>query len=295
MLTFLRYDLVIVNNIPTHILFCAWIASKVRRFILVADFVNFWEYAVRKKFKWLSGFASQFEKWIYRRLRYGIAINEFIADYARKAGVAKVEVVHDAADHELFKPSFNSDPVVVLAANLRKDEGVDVLLRAMRIVKENVPSSKCLLAGTGEEEENLRTLANDLMLGSHVEFLGWIQHLELPRIYERASIGVVPMRSVSPLALPIKLFEYMSSGLAVISTDTDTIRTIIEPQKNGLLFKPEDSDSLASLIIQVLLNRDLMSSLQRAARATVDAGLNWKAEAEKLTLFASDIVSEERA
>jgi len=294
-LTFSSYDLVIVNNIPTHVLFCAWIASKFRGFILVADFVNFWEYAVRKKFKWLSGFASRFEKWIYRRLRYGLAINEVIANHARTAGVAKVKVVYDAADHEFFKPSFNSDPVVVLAANLRKDEGVDVLLRAMKTVKENVPLSKCLLAGTGEEEEHLRRLANDLMLGSHIEFLGWIQHSEMPRIYERASIGVIPMRSVSPLALPIKLFEYMSSGLAVISTDTNTIRTIIEPRKNGLLFQPEDSDALASLITQVLLNRSLMSSLQRAARATVDAGLNWKTEAEKLTIFVSDIVSEKRA
>jgi len=294
-LVFSAYDVVIVNNIPTHILLSAWLASKVRGFILIVDFVNFWRYAVRKRFELLSGIASRFEGWIYRRIRYGLAINQVIAGVARDVGVDRVEVVADAADHKLFKPSFCPDPIVVLTANLRRDEGVDLLLKAVKIVKNKIPDIKCLLAGAGEEEENLRILASDLRLESTIEFLGWVPNSELPYIYERASIGVAPMRPVSPLALPMKLYEYMSSGLAVISTDTPTIRTIIEDGRNGLLFPPEDFAALASLIVQVTLNPDLLASLRKAARGTVEAGLNWKAEAERLVAFINNIVSEVKA
>jgi glycosyltransferase involved in cell wall biosynthesis len=294
-LIFSSYDIVIANNIPTHILFSVWLASRFRRFILIADFVNFWRYAVKKKFRLLSGLASRFERWIYRRIEYGLAINAVVAESARDAGVSKVETVCDAADHGLFRPSFNLDPVVVLAANLRIDEGVDVLLRAMRTVTDKIPTARCILAGTGEEEENLKELAKDLRLESNVDFLGWVPHSDLPLVYQRASIGVVSIRPISPLALPIKLYEYMSCGLAVISTDTSTIRTIIEDGKNGLLFGPEDSDALASLVIRVLLHKDLMANLQKAARYTVEAGLNWRAESEKLIRFVGGISLQERA
>lgn len=291
-LLFSSYDVLIVNNIPTHILCSAWFASKLRRFVLVADFVNFWTYAVRKKFRFLSGIASWLENWIYRRVRHALAINELVAESARTAGVRDVQVIRDAADHEQFTPSFNSNPIVVLAANLRRDEGVDIFLRAMKTVKDRMPTVKCLLAGAGEEDGHLKKLASDLGLSSQVDFLGWIAHSELPMVYHRASIGVVPMRLVSPLALPIKLFEYMSSGLAIISTDTPAIKTIIEDGKNGMLFPSGDSNALASLIIKVLLDKNLRARLQKAARNTVEEGLNWKSEAKKLNSYLDKILSE---
>jgi len=292
-LAFSRHDIVIVNNIPTHVVFSVWIASKFRKFVLVVDFVNFWRFAVSKKFKALSGMASYLENWIYRRMKYGLAINDVIAKSAEEAGVEIVKVVHDAADHELFKPSFNLAPVVAIAANLRRDEGVDVLLNAMKTVKDEFPDIKCLVAGSGEEENSLRELAKKLKLDSHVEFLGWIPNPNLPQIYEHASVGVVSMRTLSPFALPIKLFEYMSSGLAVISTDTATIRTIIRDGENGLLFPTEDFNKLASLIMDVLSDSGLMRKLQKGARHTVEVGLNWRSESEKLMKFVNDVSSEE--
>ena len=294
-LVFSSYNMVIVNNIPTHILFSVWLASKFRRFILVTDFVNLWGYAVRKKFRFLSWIVSRSEMWFYKRIDYGLAINEALAKCASDAGVNRVNVVYDAADHNLFKPSFNMDPIVVVAANLRRDEGVDILLKAMQKVKDKMPTVDCLVAGAGEEEHTLRNLVEDLGIDSHVHFLGWIPNKDLPKVYQRASIGVAPIRMVSPLALPIKLFEYMSCGLAVISSDTSTVRTIIENGKNGLLFPPEDSNTLATIIMRVLLDRDLMAKLQKAARNTVEAGLNWKAEAEKLRRFVETILSDENA
>jgi glycosyltransferase involved in cell wall biosynthesis len=292
-LAFSRHDIVIVNNIPTHVVFSVWIASKFRKFVLVVDFVNFWRFAVSKKFKALSGMASYFENWIYRRIKYGLAINDVIAKSAEEAGVEIVKVVHDAADHELFRPSFNLAPVVAIAANLRRDEGVDVLLNAMKTVKDEFPNIKCLVAGSGEEENSLKELAKKLELDSHVEFLGWIPHSNLPQIYEHASVGVVSIRTLSPFALPIKLFEYMSSGLAVISTDTATIRTIIRDGENGLLFPTEDFNTLASLIMGVLSDSGLMRKLQKGARHTVEVGLNWRSESEKLMKFVNDVSSEE--
>jgi glycosyltransferase involved in cell wall biosynthesis len=287
-----KHDVLIVNNIPAHILGSVWFASKFQRFVLVADFVNFWKYAVRKKFRFLSGIASCLENWIYRRVKYALAINELVAESARNVGVRDVQVIRDAADHELFTPSFNSDPILVVAANLRRDEGVDIFLRAMKIVKDQMPTAKCLVAGTGEEDGRLRKLASDLGLNSQINFLGWIPHSELPKVYHDASIGVIPMRPVSPLALPIKLFEYMSSGLAIISTDTPAIKTIVEDGKNGMLFSPGDYNALASLIIKTLLDKNLMARLQKEARKTVENGLNWKSEAEKLNSYIDKILSE---
>ena len=283
------YSLVFVNNIPAHLVFWCWLASKVRPFFLVVDFVNLWQFAVKVKYPFLAGLVKRYENWLYKRVTAAIAINKPLADMVKSGWNVTVQEVYDAADEATFTPAFTLGNTIISAANLRRDEGVDILIRSLGILRKRGVTFSCLIAGDGDEKESLEDLVRKLSLQDSIEFLGWTPHAQIPSLYQRGSIGAIPIRAVSPIALPIKLFEQLSAGLAVVTTDTPTIRTIITHRQNGLLFPPEDVEALAQQLEALLTSPSLLTRLQRNARRTVEKEFNWKTQEGRLRDFVREL------
>jgi glycosyltransferase involved in cell wall biosynthesis len=279
------YDIVIVNNIPAHIVFFTLLASKLKHFKLIVDFVNLWQFSIKKRYSFLSSLIRVYENFIYKKIEKGLTINEKIESFLRKIGVKNVKTILDAADHKKFIPGNEYKPTIVLAANLRWDEGVDILILAMEKVVKKIPNAKCIIIGEGEEKEKLIKLMKNKGLEKNIKFMGWLPYSSIPEIYKKSLIGVAPFRPISPFALPIKIFEYLSSGLIVIASDTPTVRTIIKHNFNGLLFFPMDHEALSNSIIKALTDMKLSKNLRANARRIVEEGINWESQKEKLQKF----------
>ncbi len=284
-LLFRRYDYIIVNNIPAHLVFWCWLASKIRRFIIVVDFVNLWEFAVHSKYPMLTDLVKRYENWMYNRIKCGISINRSLSKIVMSRWHFPVQEIYDAADDTVFTPAYLAVNIIIAVANLRKDEGIDILLESLSLLKKRKVTFHCWIIGDGDEKRNLESLSKALALQDSVEFLGWLSHTQIPDYYRKASIGVIPIRHTSPVALPIKLFEMLSSGLAVVATDTAAIRSVISHKENGLLFHPEDKADLARQLETILQKRPLRRSLQRNARLTVVKNLNWENQVIRLREF----------
>ncbi|WP_455367730.1 glycosyltransferase family 4 protein [[Eubacterium] cellulosolvens] len=284
-LLFSGYDYIIVNNIPAHLVFWCWLASKIRHFIIVVDFVNLWEFAIQSKYPILKDLVKRYENWMYKRITCGISINRFLSKIVENRWHFPVQEIYDAADDTVFTPASPAANRIISVANLRKDEGIDILLESLSILKKRKAYFNCWIIGDGDEKRNLESLSKALNLKDSVEFLGWLSFIQIPDYYRKASIGVIPIRHTSPVALPIKLFEMLSSGLAVVASDTPAIRSVISHKKNGLLFHPEDKDDLARQLETVLRKHRLRGSLQRNARITVVKSLNWKNQVIRLREF----------
>jgi glycosyltransferase involved in cell wall biosynthesis len=277
-----RYGLVIVNNIPVHLILPCLLASKMRGFKVMVDFVNLWSAAVKSKYPRLGRLSHILEATIYQGVTHGIAINESLSKAVLSLGVGNVTVIYDAAESEVFTPGYSDAPRILAVANLRWDEGLDLLLLGLKKLKDKGLSFQCVIIGDGEEKGKLKRMRDNLGLQREVKFLGWISHEEVPRHMRRCSIGVVPIRDVSPYALPIKIFEMLSAGLAVVASDTANIKALIEHGKNGLLFQPGNHEMLAAYLEKLLSDKVLLRRLQHNARMTVESRFSWRRQAEKL-------------
>jgi hypothetical protein len=125
---------------------------------------------------------------------------------------------------------------------------VDVLLKAVAKLTQ-YPSLQVDLVGDGGERERLMRLTQELGIESRVRFLGHITDDELPGIYERATVFVMP--SIAELQ-SIATMEAMASGRPVIGADAMALPHLIHDGDNGYLFPPNDVDALADRLKRVL-------------------------------------------
>jgi glycosyltransferase involved in cell wall biosynthesis len=158
-------------------------------------------------------------------------------------------------------------PIAAYAGHLYPWKGVDVLLEALA----RTARVRGLIVGGHEREPDLprlRSLAERLRIGERVTFTGLVPPAEVAPLLRRATILVLPnpasvisTRHTSPL----KLFEYMAAGRAIVASDLPSIREVLEDGANALLVPPGDAVALAAAISRLASQRELAASLSRAA------------------------------
>ena len=167
------------------------------------------------------------------------------------AGVRRVLAISCGIDASRFAnntPTSNSNPVALFLGRLDDEKKIDVLLRAAARLTE-YPNLRVELVGDGGERERLKALAEQLGISDRVSFLGHVSDQELPGIYERCTVFVMP--SIAELQ-SIATMEAMASGRPVIGADAMALPHLVHDGDNGYLFPPGDVDRLADRLRRVL-------------------------------------------
>ena len=156
-----------------------------------------------------------------------------------------------ASDYEL-KPGERIEhpphPVIFFAGRLAHEKNIDVLIRAVGLLPEDVPTH-LEIAGVGEIEPQLRALVEELGLQERVTFLGFVTDQQLRQGYLRADVFCQP--GTAELQSLVSL-EAMSASTPVVLADALALPHLVEPGVNGYLFTPGDSADLAEKIARVL-------------------------------------------
>ena len=167
------------------------------------------------------------------------------------AGVTDVLAISCGIDASRFAnqtPTQNANPVALFLGRLDDEKKIDVFLRAVAQLT-NFPNLRVELVGDGGERERLQKLAESLKIASRVSFLGHVTDDELPGIYERATVFVMP--SIAELQ-SIATMEAMASGRPVIAADAMALPHLVHDGDNGYLFPPGDVEALAERLRRVL-------------------------------------------
>ncbi|MGA1841301.1 MAG: glycosyltransferase [bacterium] len=184
----------------------------------------------------------------------------------------KIHVIHNGVDIELFKKYpiknreryrrswdiSNNSPAVGIVANLRPVKGIDVFLRAARLVKNKVPESKFIIVGDGVERDRLKSLCTELGLNDSVKFLG--KREDIIQILKALDIGVLSSHSES---LSNSVIEYLAAGLPVVCTDAGGCEEAVENGLNGFIVPIGDYQAMSEGILKIIMDRDLSSQMQR--------------------------------
>jgi glycosyltransferase involved in cell wall biosynthesis len=103
-----------------------------------------------------------------------------------------------------------------------------------------------------------------------------------------AAFDVALQPAVVPYASPLKLFEYLAMGRAVVAPASPNIREILSDGENAVLFEPDEADGMLRAIDRICTDGDLRRRVAEGAKATVvQKNLTWDANARRVAdLFA---------
>jgi glycosyltransferase involved in cell wall biosynthesis len=146
---------------------------------------------------------------------------------------------------------------IIFVGRLSKAKGIDVLLKAINILKEKYQKRlKVVIVGDGYLREELKNLVVELGIDEEVKFLG--VRRDIARLMKITRIFVLPSRWEG---LPLTILEAMSNRMSIIATEVGGIPEIIENGREGILIPPEDPEALAQAVIKLLEDRKLRVKL----------------------------------
>ncbi len=157
--------------------------------------------------------------------------------------------------------------LVLSVGNLYPVKGHDVLVRAAAELARRRPELRwrVAVAGRGEEEDELQSLAAELGIAGRLELLGY--RADVADLLAAADVFVLPSRSEG---LPLALLEAMFAGLPIVASNVGGIPEVVEDGEEALLVPVEDAGALAGalerLLTDVELARDLSDRARRRAR-----------------------------
>jgi glycosyltransferase involved in cell wall biosynthesis len=170
-------------------------------------------------------------------------------------------------------------PAILFVGRLVEWKGIDTLIRSFSRVRREIPRAELFIVGEGPLCTSLQDLAEDLNLGETVRFCGRITDEELTRLYDSASVLVLPSRSYKGLVmegLGVVLLEAMAHGVPVVGSSVGGITDIIEDGKNGFLVPSESEEILAKKIIRLLSDEELAERFRQAGYETVRMRFSWE-------------------
>jgi glycogen(starch) synthase len=210
------------------------------------------------------------ERWITNRSERVIACSHYMREQIVDIfGVeeSKVSVIPNGIDPEDLRPQDPAElrrlrgefaepdqKLVLLIGRLVYEKGFQLALEAMPKLIEDVPGTRFLVAGSGTHEAELHKQSDELGLGEHGTFLGWIGDDVLHSLYAIADVCVVPS-IYEPFGLVA--LEAMASGCPCIVADTGGLREVVPHEEVGLRFRAHDSEALAEVATRVLSDDEL--------------------------------------
>lgn len=179
-----------------------------------------------------------------------------------------------------------SHPFTVLfSGRLTFEKRVDLLVRAIEVIRKKNVEIKCVIVGAGPEFNDALRLANELNVADYIEFAGAKYQAECIPYFQEADIFVLPGK------VGLSIIHGMSYGLPVITSDKKEIHSpefeIITKGSNGDFFSDFDYKSLAEKILEwkTKLENNRKEIREECVRSVTDEGFTVDSMSEKMIRF----------
>jgi glycosyltransferase involved in cell wall biosynthesis len=178
------------------------------------------------------------------------------------------------------------DVVLGFVGYYRRWHRLDLVVAAL--ARPELARAVLVLVGEGPARAELEQAAAQQGVAGRVRFAGARPHDAIPGLLAAFDLALVP--AINPYASPLKLFEYMAAGLAVLAPDQPNLREVLADGSNALLVPREDGAALAAALARLVGERDLRERLGRAARRTVvERDLTWRANARRVVAAVEEL------
>jgi glycosyltransferase involved in cell wall biosynthesis len=150
---------------------------------------------------------------------------------------------------------------------------------------------RVILVGDGPIFDDLREMSRFLGINDIVTFTGRVEHGEVQRYYSVIDITAFPRKGarICELVSPLKPFEAMAMGKAVIASDVLALSEIVTDGETGLLHRKDDVNSLADCLEKLISDTGLRERLAANGREWVKENRTWEVVAERVISTYRDL------
>jgi glycosyltransferase involved in cell wall biosynthesis len=250
----------------------------------------------------LPAMADWAEGLAWRSADVVLPVTAVLAGHVRARGVpdSRIEVVPNGINLGLFQAGEGAaatrrqlgwqpdDFVLGFTGFVRDWHGVDKVVRWM--ASGAAPArARLLMVGDGPARADLEALAAQLQLGDRVHFTGVVNRDAVPALVAAFDIALQP--AVVPYASPLKLFEYLALGKAIVAPARPNLLEVLEHGENALLFDDSQPGALEQALQQLCSDAALRARLGAGAQATIQRRqLTWDGNAQRVGTLAAGLL-----
>lgn len=229
------------------------------------------------------------ERRVWRHAAAVVTLTQALADdlAARHGARTNVFVAPDAArpvDDAAMTGMAASDPMLAAyAGHLYPWKGVDVFIEALA----HAPGVRARIVGGHPREADrarIEAVVDRCGVRARVEITGHVPQGDVARRLADASMLVlpnVPSAISERYTSPLKLFEYLALGRAIVASDTAAIREVLTPDTTAVLVPPGDAPALGAALSRLAASPSRAAALGAAA-LTLSRSFTWARRAERL-------------
>jgi glycosyltransferase involved in cell wall biosynthesis len=281
-----------------------WAKRKFRLPLLLEVNAPLFEERVKYNSIVLKTLAKWTERYTWRGADCVLPVTEVLARKVFSEGVhqKRITVIPNGIDLDKFGEMPNSEEAkaklglserVILGFTgfVREWHGLD---KVVDILKNNTREKRHLLiVGDGPARASIERRAAELGVSDQVTITGVVKRDEIATYVATFDVALQP--DVVDYASPLKMFEYLALGRAIIAPDKDNIKEIVQHKKNGYLFKSGSNEAFINGIEELCHDTELRQRLSIAARATIfERNFTWGHNAKTISNVFDELLDRYR-
>lgn len=251
----------------------------------------------------LHGFARWAEGSVWRAADHTLPVTDKLADYVRRAGVPEkdIKVIPNGINQTRFSANasghaarrelgLTDKTILGFTGFIRSWHGLTRVVDAMVAMPER-EDLHFLVIGDGPARAEIEDYAAEKGLADRVTTLGLVERDRVSHYVATFDVALQP--SVVEYASPLKLFEYMALGRAIVAPDQGNIREVLTDGDDAILFDPDDTDAFTEAIVRLCRDDALRQRLGTAAAALIETQeYTWAANARRVVSLAEAHLSQ---
>ena len=242
----------------------------------------------------------------WRGADYVLCVTRVLASHVAAYGIPEeriavipngINVAHFAAaprpDTAKARLGLSDALVLGFTGFVREWHGIDRVIRWMSSDKA-AANVRLLIVGDGPARRDLERLAVELAVADRVVFAGVLPRERIPEHVSAFDVALQP--AVVPYASPLKLFEYLALGKAIVAPRQPNIEEVLTDGENALLFDSSVSGAMEEALTRLCADAPLRERIGVAAAATIGRrGLTWHANAQRVEQLATEAMGVTRS
>lgn len=255
-------------------------------------------------------FTSKMEAEACKQADKVLTITEALKDIMIARGVPreKITVVPNCVNVDDFTPfkdknyalleelSISAKDIVIgYIGSIVNYEGLDDLIESLRLIRsEGIENFKLLIVGDGAYLAYVADLVKKLGLDDFVIFTGRVPHELVDDYYSLVDITPFPRKPllVCEAVSPLKPFEAMASGKALVVSSCAALKEIVTDGENGLVFEKGSVSDLASKLKELIIDSEKRDSLSRNGYEWVVKNRDWTYSANIINGVYDELLGE---